>query len=183
MPQIGEILRRGRYYYIWTICSECNQGRWVQRYSNPQVCRRCLSSKNGLPFYRGERNPSWKGGKTRHGKEGYIEVRIYPEDFFASMADSRGYVFEHRLVVAKHLGRNLQQWEKVHHKNGIKDDNRIENLELITQSSHLRQHTRGYKDGYRQGYQDGQAKIVKELKEEIRLLRWELRENSKYGSF
>ncbi len=75
---------------------------------------------------KGSDHPNWKGGKTRH-HQGYIMVRI-PEHPRAK--NNNGYVLEHILVMEDHLGRLLVPGETVHHKYGIRDDNKIENLEL-----------------------------------------------------
>ncbi len=74
-----------------------------------------------------ESNGNWKGGRTRH-KAGYIMVRApgHPR------ATSGPYVFEHILVAEDLLGRYLHDGETVHHRNGVRDDNRPENLELWT---------------------------------------------------
>ena len=73
----------------------------------------------------GKNNPRWKGGRTTHG-QGYILVRF-----------PKKRVFEHRLIMEKVLGRSLKKDEMIHHRNGIKDDNRIENLEIVLRKSHF----------------------------------------------
>lgn len=79
----------------------------------------------------GANNPAWRGGRISDGR-GYVMVWIDLTDpmFCMATVPRRQYVFEHRLVMARHLGRPLTRQETVHHINGIRDDNRLENLQL-----------------------------------------------------
>ena len=85
--------------------------------------------KEYTPFREGKDHIGWKGGRYKAG--GYIHVYDPGNPFIA-----RKYVKEHRFVMEKYLGRYLRPDEIVHHINGVKDDNRIENLELATTRTH-----------------------------------------------
>lgn len=85
----------------------------------------------------GKLHPHWKGGRRIMNKAGYIG--IYSPTHPHKTRD--WYVMEHRLVMEKKLGRYLKKTEYVHHINGKKNDNRIENLELMgSKKEHSRRH-------------------------------------------
>jgi len=85
---------------------------------------------------RGIMADNWRGGKFK--SNGYWIV-YYPDHPFANSQGS-GYVRHNRIVMEKYLGRYLDQFEVVHHCNQKRDDDQIENLELMTNSSHLSLH-------------------------------------------
>lgn len=82
----------------------------------------------------GANSANWQGG-TRNLR-GYVQMWIPKGHQMASMRSKAGYVPQHRLFMAEHLGRSLVRGEVVHHKNNIRHDNRLENLELTNERLH-----------------------------------------------
>ena len=140
------------------ICSKCNKEKEFSLFHNGSGkyglrpdCKECVKKRQQENGYYGSSNkirvscPRCGGGKTRYSKvcrqcdkpsydqnnprwfkhhSGYIYARI-PEG---------KHISQHRYVMEKKLGRKLSSDENVHHINGIRDDNRLENLELWSTS-------------------------------------------------
>lgn len=122
MPQIS-----GKNHYAWGkkekqlkyICSICSKEYLSYEGRNIKYCSRECWKKS--PKSNGVKNPKF----SYKNKAGYIVLF------------HKGKIIkEHRLIMENHLGRTLTNKELVHHRNGIKDDNRIENLELTTFAKH-----------------------------------------------
>lgn len=109
----------GRLPHGVSSCAVC--GRDFPVYKAGVVhCSKICSGKALAIRQTGEGNPAWGGGRYKTGG-GYVALSL-PE----------GTVLEHRFVMSQKLGRPLGKHERVHHKNGVRSDNRPENLELWT---------------------------------------------------
>lgn len=94
-----------------------------------------------MKFGKKEKHPNWKGGRSK--SKGYYWAFV-PEKGHPS-SGYRKKMFEHKIVMEAYLGRRLRQNEVVHHKNHKRDDNRIENLEVMDRRCHSRLHMLGTK--------------------------------------
>lgn len=93
--------------------------------------------KNSRNYARGSRHPRWNQGKIRR-PNGYIHIRVGTDH---PLADKYGYAYEHALVWAASGNEPPGKNEILHHTNGDREDNRIENLEIIHRSEHARKHS------------------------------------------
>jgi hypothetical protein len=111
-------------------CDKTFKIRWLSVYKSKTYCsKECQKASyrvNPMLCRTGKANPGWKGGISKHG--GYIRINLGKHN--------GGRIFEHRIVMEKMLRRKLTKDEGVHHKNGVKTDNRRSNLALITFKTH-----------------------------------------------
>lgn len=121
-------------------------------------------------YYEAKADKARKRDGERHiNSNGYVEIYIYDHPSVKNNRTKR--VMEHRLVMEKMLGRFLKSYETVHHVNGIKDDNRPENLELWLQKGHPR--GKRLKDVYEKDVERNALRLFT-LEKELEKLRQQL---------
>ena len=158
---------------IWHACVDCEKERWVVIEKGKPKSLRCRSCGLKASIMAHPRKWQFRGGRIIT-TGGYIYVRIPRDDFFYPMViKSHGYVLEHRLVMARYLKRCLLPWEIVHHKDGNKVNNNINNLMLLPSAQyHLVDHViKSYVHRL-------ESKITKQT-EQIKLLTWHINELEK----
>lgn len=88
-----------------------------------------------IPEMCGKNHPNWKGGKDIT-TQGYVRLQMNGKA-----------ILEHRFIMMNKIGRKLKKSECVHHINGIKTDNIIENLKIVTRKQHIKLHPRPFRGG------------------------------------
>lgn len=111
-------------------CEICGKPMKVQphQFETKKVCSRACNNEMK------RRQPRREGHKYTRA-DGYISVYLpsHPD------ASKQGQILEHRLVMERKIGRRLLRSEHVNHINHIRDDNRPENLEIMTPGDHARE--------------------------------------------
>lgn len=118
------------------ICTICKKEYkcYPYRFDKSKYCSYECMGEGKKMLNSGINHSNWKTGKTKKSA-GYVSIYC-PEHPFAH----ENRVYEHRFVMENHIGRYLNSDEVVHHINGIKDDNRVCNLVILTKLQHGRIH-------------------------------------------
>lgn len=117
-------------------CKHCNRIFVRKRKEQVYCSKSCASVLKGMNRKGMKTGPNKSHYKMRMTKDGYLRVYCAHHPF----ADGRKQMLVHDMVMELHVGRRLRRTEVVHHKNGIKTDNRIENLEIMSHSQHSKMH-------------------------------------------
>lgn len=161
-------------------CLQCNKEIFTSpsRIGRKKYCSIVCRAKNnkgkfkiGHPHHRsefpkgaeGSRNRNYNGGISIQAGYRYILSPDHPNK------GVRGYVAEHRLIMEKHIGRYLTRIEEVHHINGIRNDNRIENLMLFANAREHRLYELKDRESFRDAISKGQFKKGSKLSEETKI--------------
>jgi len=130
------------------ICLECGNVFRAARKSAKYCSRPCMWKNNGKANILRRKPEMWY-----EGPKGYIQGAVW-------VNGKKRSVRQHRWFMEQHIGRELRPWEDVHHINGIKTDNRIENLRIIPHGAHSTLHNHGkvHKSGYRLNLSDAERK-------------------------
>ncbi len=116
---------RNTYGLVGCLVDGCLKDHYSKGYCNIHYRRQLAHGDDGLLWEKPTKKERYKS------KLGYVILYDYKEHPNAGLW---GQIAEHTLVMSEYLGRPLRKGENVHHINGIRDDNRIENLELWTTS-------------------------------------------------
>jgi hypothetical protein len=149
MPVIGQrenghkIGYKSNTLHEYLSCPDCGKIRWIQvMKGKPRNlrCSSCAMKGDRHPYFgkRGEETPAWKGGQyTSHTGYVFIATPNHPSRSY------RGYVKRSVLVLEQKLGRLMLPNADCHHINGIKDDDRPDNLEEVPHVGHSIYHDLG----------------------------------------
>lgn len=159
---IGTVYNYLKKYNIQTRkWRECFELKKANGWNYPDEARAKISKAHKGKIVSEETRRKMSESKRINGS-GHIKKRAdgYNAVYFPSHPSSNqdGYVMEHVLVMEKAIGRILEDDEVVHHENGIRNDNRIENLKLMTFKEHARYHMKQRWESKKKGgmtYQQG----------------------------
>lgn len=108
----------------WEKTKYCSKECFINSYWTEEQKKKFSDKRSGIG------NPNFRDGYLKTNK-GYIRICV-----------SGKYIHYHRYLMEKHTGRKMLKTDHVHHVNGDKEDNRIENLEIVNNSEHLKRHWR-----------------------------------------
>lgn len=146
----GKINEYG-YWSLWVRCAECGDCWLVSesrlRFGNLNdkgLCGNCYKALAGPDC-----EHAWRGGRNVNEVSGYVYLHIngldgQEYDLAKEMMGSAVRILEHRLVMALALGRPLKDEEIVHHLDGHRSHNSLDNLELLTKETHPTAHGNPY---------------------------------------
>jgi hypothetical protein len=113
----------------WRTCVVCSARFYISAADLARRRGRYCSPSCSMTSRSGSLHHNWNSGRIENS-EGYVLLR----------SGKGKYRREHVVIMEEHIGRPLNPDECVHHRNGIRDDNRLSNLELLTRTSHIKKY-------------------------------------------